>query len=73
MTKMVKANELKQGDKIISEVYSGMAKRMERTICTVMAVNEICGNYNITVKAKQNTWQFMADIFVKGDEMVEAA
>lgn len=73
MTKMVKANELKQGDKIISEQYSSLWKRMERTTCTVMEVNEINGNFNIMAMAKQNCKQFVVNIFVNGGAMVEAA
>lgn len=73
MTKMVKANELKSGDKIISEQYSTLWNRMERTTCTVMEVIEIGGNYSIMAMAKQNTKRFVVDIFVEGNEMVEAA
>ena len=73
MAKMVKANELKQGDKIISEQYSRLWNRMERTTCTVMEVTEISGNYSIMAMAKQNARQFVVSIFVNSSELVEAA
>ena len=73
MTKMVKVNELKQGDKIISNHYNTLWNRMERTACTVLAVNEINGNYNITAMAQQYAKQFTVSIFVNGGELVEAA
>lgn len=73
MAKMVKANELKKGDKIISEQYSRLWKRMERTTCTVMEVNEISGNYSIMAMAQQNARKFVCSIFVKGNDLVEAA
>lgn len=73
MTKMVKANELKQGDKIISEQYSSLWNRMERTACTVMEVSENGGNYSILAMAQQNARKFVVNIFVNGGAMVEAA
>lgn len=73
MTKMVKANELQNGDKIISNQYSTLWNRMERTTCTVMAVNENGGNYIICAMAQQNGRKFVVDIFVNGSELVEAA
>jgi co-chaperonin GroES (HSP10) len=73
MTKMVKANELKQGDKIISEQYSSLWKRMERTECTVMEVTENGGDYSVMAMAQQNARKFVVSIFVKGGAMVEAA
>ena len=73
MAKMVKANELQNGDKIISEQYSSLWNRMERTTCTVMEVIEISGNYSISAVAQQNGRKFVVDIFVNGSELVEAA
>ena len=73
MTKMVNANELKQGDKIISEQWSSLWKRMERTTCTVIEVTEINGNYSIMAMAQQNARQFVVDVFVKANELVEQA
>ena len=73
MAKMVKANELKQGDKIISNQYSRLWNRMERTACTVMEVSESSGNYIIMAMAQQNLKQFVVNIFVKGNDLVEAA
>ena len=73
MTKMIKVTELKQGDKICTEVYSSIWRRMEATTATVMSVNENNGNYSITAKAQSGMREIIVDIFVKGGEMVEAA
>lgn len=59
----IKANELKQGTKIITTRYSTLWNRMVEMHCTVMDVTEINGNFSIMAMAQDGFKQFIVDIF----------
>lgn len=71
MATMVKANELKQGDVIHTEIYSWLWRRMVVTTAVVMSVNEFSGNHSIMAKARDGMSEMIVDVFVKSGEQVE--
>lgn len=69
----IKANELKQGDKIRTEIYSTLWNRKVTTTATVMEVSEIGGNFCIMAKARDGFKEMVIDVFAAaGSELVAA-
>lgn len=69
----IKANELKQGNKIYTTRYSTMWNRMVEMPCTIMEVTEINGNFSIMAIAQDGFKKFVVDIFATPETEYKAA
>lgn len=69
----IKANELKQGDKITVEIYSTLWNKMVSAPAVVMDVTEIDGGFHITVKARDGFKEMIVNRFAKAGTEYAAA
>ncbi len=71
--KPIKASDLKQGDVIVVDKFSGLYLEKVPTPCTVLnvAVNT-GGSFNISAKAKQLAKEFMTTIYARPDTVFDA-